>query len=135
MNVKLLRKIKSAILREPKRIDMHRSIGQEYSQDGPRCGTVGCIAGWTLLLSERKPHEAWHKTRERARADSWWSMATRAIRLLRITSYQGKKLFHVENWPDRTLTEQYNDAAFSCQHKAMAKIVAKRIDQFIRDGQ
>lgn len=67
LNVKLLRKVKRHILRKPTRLRM--SLLQEKGTPGtsirglmsrwgepefmkiPTCGTVGCIAGWTCMLS------------------------------------------------------------------------------------
>jgi hypothetical protein len=52
MNVKLLRKVKRHILAEPKRLDMDFVASEIIAGPrAPRCGTVGCIAGWSALLA------------------------------------------------------------------------------------
>jgi hypothetical protein len=56
MNVKLLRRIQKHILAEPKRLDMGNFIVRKSDGLGslvrfPKCGTVGCIAGWAVTLS------------------------------------------------------------------------------------
>jgi hypothetical protein len=63
----LLGDVITAIKEEPKRVYMEDWIkrGRQLNlmlkaeglekEDGPACGTVGCIAGWTTLLAARKP--------------------------------------------------------------------------------
>jgi hypothetical protein len=54
MNVELLLKVKQAILDEPARMNMEvfvdDSDGYINLDHQPACGTVGCIAGWAVLL-------------------------------------------------------------------------------------
>src|ERR1700739_464311 len=62
--VKLLRQVKDHILEEPKRLSMGSWMviyptGFPTSASWlPACGTVGCIAGWTVLLHDRKSWQA-----------------------------------------------------------------------------
>lgn len=56
MNVKLLREVAEHILEEPKRFQMETFISRDMDffrrrHIAPACGTVGCIAGWTCILS------------------------------------------------------------------------------------
>lgn len=68
LNVELLRKVKRHILAEPKRLVMSEGLvygtaGETYSPSAaynepddlpfPKCGTVGCIAGWTCVVGEK----------------------------------------------------------------------------------
>lgn len=128
MNTELLEKVKAHILAEPCRLAMHlwREIGKPgtmlhgfpISEDLPRempaCGTVACIAGWTLEL---------------ANSDAYgYGLPEAAAGLLEIERIEAASLFHVSNWPlfyrirwllSRTL-------------RGRAKITAQRIDAFIR---
>jgi hypothetical protein len=68
LNVKLLRKIQKRILTQPQAFFMHDWIRRkEYSSNNTfqnpdtgkvteftTCGTAGCIAGWAILLTEKK---------------------------------------------------------------------------------
>lgn len=58
-NVPLLRRVQAAIEDEPNRIDMRHPLDItsfsdtcERKKDLPACGTIGCIGGWTLMLSD-----------------------------------------------------------------------------------
>jgi hypothetical protein len=64
VNVKLLRKVRKLIAEEPAR------LGMEYwgikvkdmivkPKDPPPCGTVACLAGWTVLAA--RPKKEWPK--------------------------------------------------------------------------
>lgn len=70
MNRELLLKVKAVILEEPSRLDMYRWL--EHHPPGrklwdtaysgtvdaqltvPSCGTVGCIAGWVIVLAGKE---------------------------------------------------------------------------------
>lgn len=53
MNVPLLRKVQAAILEEPKRLDMGSwAYRTDHVDNGPKCGTVACIAGWAIILNK-----------------------------------------------------------------------------------
>ncbi len=52
----LLRDVKRAITEEPKRANMGTYCClQSPKNNGPRCGTVGCFAGWVELLRGYEP--------------------------------------------------------------------------------
>lgn len=146
MNTKLLKQVRDAILREPRRVNMTISLTE---REGPRCGTVGCIAGWTLMLDEhnKQPRKGWGAARVKILekfADpvnwgafpNWRKMALKARKLLGITREQAEGLFHVGNWP-ADAQEAYEAADFRSspdRAKELARVVAKRINQFIRTG-
>lgn len=47
----LLGEIRKLILEEPKRYNQERTLQRRAKGDGaPACGTVGCVAGWTVAL-------------------------------------------------------------------------------------
>lgn len=53
----LLQDVKATILEEPKRVRMtcyQRTVPP--AENGPSCGTVGCFAGWCLMLSGMMEH-------------------------------------------------------------------------------
>ncbi len=123
MNTKLLRRIKSVIKAEPKRLDMGAWTYRNVRRSGPPCGTVGCIAGWAVLLSTKGRN---NKERyENADPSDW---AGEGRRLLKLDAGEAHKLFFVGCWPYE-LHEAYDDAYGD--PKARAKITCERIDRFI----
>jgi hypothetical protein len=53
INVKLLKKVRKVIAEEPRRLLM-RTWGRHVDKrlkDSPPCGTVACLAGWTVLAA------------------------------------------------------------------------------------
>lgn len=136
INVKLLRAVKRAILEEPKRLDMSDGIARASGSTAPRCGTVGCIGGWTVLLDacDRLGDSRIAVVAEKVNKQ-WWDdfgelgIGSTAKKLLRLRSGQAKRLFFIDDWPPK-LAKAYIEAAGN--YKAAAKIAAKRIDLFIR---
>lgn len=62
VNVKLLKKVRKLIASEPKRLEMRtwgvrrgHLLTDEY--EFPKCGTVACLAGWTILAAT--PRKRW----------------------------------------------------------------------------
>lgn len=97
MNVELLQKVKAHILEEPNRFVMGEWISKRHpgavirdeSADNahivtPSCGTIGCIAGWTVLLAEGAE----------CRTDD---VCRRAAALLGISGTE-QHLFYVDEW-------------------------------------
>lgn len=135
MNTKLLLKVKRHILAEPKRIDMDIPVStSEWRHLMPPCGTVGCIAGWTVILANRKGREAPTKTWERFESKeiisdyTWQTVRRHAIRLLRLTDRQATVLFHVPQWPQEFL-DAYEKAK---RPSTRAKVTAGMIYHFIK---
>jgi hypothetical protein len=128
LNVKLLRKIQRHVLDNPKRIDMDCFIerkaeeleaGRGLEHDTfPRCGTVGCIAGWAVTLS----------TKERI---PYGQIAEKAKALLGLSDIQAYQLFYVNHWP--ILWREITNSQY--QTRAHAKLVVKRIDHLIATGE
>ena len=57
LNVPMLRKVQKHILSEPRRLDMETwtellTDEEKKLPSSPPCGTVGCIGGWTNILSK-----------------------------------------------------------------------------------
>lgn len=64
VNVKLLKKVRKLIAEEPKRLEMatwgfNKSHWKAQGRDLPPCGTVACLAGWTILAAT--PKTGWRK--------------------------------------------------------------------------
>lgn len=95
------------------------------------CGTVGCIAGWAILLSHRKGRQPISEVRDRHMQREWaWgtkSIKDEAERLLGT----GNDLFLVAYWPEPFST-RYGNAA---SDRGRARATAQRIDHFIKTGE
>jgi hypothetical protein len=121
VNVSLLRKVQKHILAEPKRFDMG-NFGYLLPEGdgGPKCGTVGCIAGWAVLLDgNKKAIGTWEVTKlvgEEEGKDS-----------LELTELQKDRLFFLSGWP-----KKFHDKYFGHSREEQAKIAAARIEHFIR---
>lgn len=132
MNIELLQKVKQAILDEPRKMDMNvwfdrfwadeeekvrvlRLLGKEEAQLPP-CGTIGCIAGWSVLLgSSMDPGELVH-------------VGSTAARLLDLDFEQAYDLFHTTTWPS-DLREKLSDSEPGTIE--YAQVVAEAIDRYI----
>lgn len=119
LNVELLRKIQKHILEEPRRLDMTAWLDAAPVDVVP-CGTVACIAGWALHLSNTKPGS----TTEGGK----WSGPARKV--LGLSYEEGDKLFYEDNWPAPFATNFCHAEG----PKARAKIAVARIDYLIREG-
>jgi hypothetical protein len=119
INVKLLRRIQKYVLADPKRVDMNTFISYEGEPETyhsfrsyPDCGTVGCIAGGAVTLSQKKRVK-------------YGSVEKKARRLLGLDSEQAKRLFY-----DR-LYDSPGMVTAKPQTKLHARQTAKLIDRFI----
>lgn len=130
MNVELLERVKAHILEDPRRLDMELWIQDKmYGPDSPPCGTVGCIAGWAVELTEGgAAHFRSSYITEEAR------------KLLDLTFQQSGTLFHTDSWP-----EEFRDA-YAATYKnygwmapdyrlKQAQVTAARIDHLIQTGE
>lgn len=129
MNVKLLRKVAKHILSEPKRLRMlnwimrgapgeiRKAQSDGWGESGtirfPACGTVGCIAGWTCMLSGQ---------------EELGDVVPNARKLLRINAEAAVRLFYVADWP-RHFRDRYFKAT---RQRERAKIVGEVIEDFIK---
>lgn len=107
--VKLLRKVRAAILRYPKKVNMHGWI------DEPRCGTAACIGGWCCIIA----HGGTRKT-----AQTYKKIEDFGLEAARLLGFQSSR-----NLYDSLFVSYgfYNPVGT----KAYAKEVAARIDSFI----
>lgn len=127
MNVKLLRKVKKHILEEPRRFAMGTwlkkytpgTLIDEPDSEAfvtrrvPACGTVGCIAGWTVDLTGGKSNRA--------------AFESTARRRLEISPTKSTRLFYTYAWPQKFLDRYLN----ANTKQTRAKIAAERIEHFI----
>lgn len=122
MNVELLRKVQKHILEEPRRLNMDVVLNKVDTKikHNPPCGTVGCIAGWTVMLTGNEG--------EFGRYDL-------AVQLLDLNGTQRDKLFReprmseeLLGWP-ATFAKRYMRAKTA---KTRAKVTSDRIDHFIQ---
>jgi hypothetical protein len=123
INVELLGRVRDHILEDTRRFNMDRYVNVAYGTDAPHCGTIGCIAGWAVMLVEGIPEEI---------SDSYYAgVAEDARRLLGLTYWEAENLFHVSMWP-----KEYKDrflAADSIDEEA--KVAADFINAIIAAGE
>jgi hypothetical protein len=112
MNVALLKKIKSRILREP----------QKFRMDRWSCGTAHCIGGWACVLAKDPPVPSLNYGWTR----SGWMVQSRAAEVLDIQGCS-HDLFDICYWPD-PFRGAYHRAR---TRKQRAVVAAQRIDHFI----
>jgi len=119
MNVKLLRKVAKFILAKPKRFDM-ANFGYRLPKKngGPECGTVACIAGWAVILSQGIPQRADVPMPSIGRLEGMVALG--------ISDEQAQRLFYTEPWP-KQFAEYDRDQTLKA-----ARIAVKRIEHFIR---
>lgn len=127
MNVKLLRKVAKHIAAEPRRYDQDKTL--EFLKEeakvalgsmAPPCGTMGCIAGWTCVITG--------KTKRAKRSFGY----RRAQKQLQLTKDQAHRLFAYswadEGWP-KNFRMGYRLAATK---EEKARIAVARIEHFIK---
>jgi hypothetical protein len=130
MNVKLLREVKRHILEEPRRLNMNSYGYLVDGPDAPACKTVGCIAGWSGLLSQG------HLTAETGSSFMDPEVAREALKL---TENQADRLFtepwvalggekRGHCWPIK-FAKRFEAATSEIQK---AKVTAARIEHFIK---
>ena len=141
-NVELLKKVKEAILSEPKRLGMEVWATSSYRNDGPfeeegampACGTVACIAGWVAIFSLGAGHldDLSLDDREKVVVDA----GLVASEALGLTAREAESLFHEHEWPQefRSQFEVAWDAESYTELKEIeAEVTARRIDAFIAE--
>lgn len=143
--INLLRRIEDQILEEPKRLDMD-DWGNAFEKTGngvPACKTQGCIAGWAILLKDRK---FWKDLVDIAEESGiagiaynlGQSPADKGRELLDLTHDESEKLFYINEMDDEGLgwpvkfSKQYRSAKTAA---GRARATVNRIEHFIKtDG-
>lgn len=124
-NAGLMARVKERILKEPKELDMFEwfSPGGTFKEwlkyrSGEKsawgCGTVACIAGWTIFLNDLTEF-----TME--------SPAKQATRYLGVTYEEASMIFLPGNWPPR-VWDRYLMARNDGEWKKAAEITIKAIE-------
>lgn len=124
MNTRLLRKVAKHIAEEPRRLDMsflYRRAALVKEDLRPPCGTVGCIAGWALIIGlKATTFSAAFPIVNGSTVD-----VTDARKLLKV---KNDHLFFLSLWPE----------AFQCDYRAAstpaerASVTVARIEHFIK---
>lgn len=137
MNTKLLRQVRAHILGEPRRLRMEHGIKPQRGKGAPPCGTVGCIAGWAVILANKKRSETIKDMIDRMsiprsetsrRERSWSAVKDMATELLEIVPASADRLFYTLEWP-QDLKDAYAVAGTAA---GRARITARRIARFIK---
>lgn len=138
MNVELLERVVEAVLAEPKRVDMDhwlRTGHHDKRREGhfPRCGTVGCIAGWSLVHAERRSTRQAYRTvaNKELRRYGSCDIEDLAAERLQLTESQSKDLFLPSHWPSDLQDDLYRETAGTLGY---AQVVVRAIDRFIASG-
>lgn len=124
-NVRLLRRIARKALKAPEAVQMAPWGARVKKDEAHPCGAVGCIAGTAVLLDSPHMFSALVKARYHA---NWQDAGMKALGLLQ---HEAESLFYVSLWP----------AAFAIRHhtaptpKAKARVIAARIEHFIKTGE
>ena len=127
MNTELLKKIKEAILAEPRNFNMAMWI--LWDADAP-CGTTACIGGWAAVIAnelkdpgEQRALQEGHQLGNRLTFEN----GTEALNLSKM---EESRLCYDDNWPEPFRT-RYSEASDRDDRQLMAQIAAERIDYFI----
>lgn len=124
MNVELLKKVKAAILAEPRQFVMSTWFTR-LDPNIPNCGTAACIAGWALAIAWREtPATARHRTDHR---DFEVDIAARHV--LGLNECEASDLFFTLSWPN-----QFRHAweAVTDNPEKRARVAADYIDYVIK---
>ena len=127
--LKTLKEVKAKILATPEAFDMDTLCDPSkwHTERNPECGTVACIAGWAVILHDKKKLV-------RGWGQDW---AHRAKEIL----FGAEKAPHVssdglfyEGQPSWKASEsmEYNELTDNNEFKEAAKIAAAVIDRFIK---
>ncbi len=157
---KILRQVEKLILEEPRRFDMGTfgsyvgDVGTNfvltraslYSSDteveieAPACGTVACIAGWTLIATMPCLNTMFKTSQLRPRLSEHipWNASKVATRRLGISLRQANRLFYLPNqaglrsgWP-KEFADRHAEAK---TQRGRVKVAVERIEHFIKTGE
>lgn len=143
--VRRLEAVIECIKEEPKRLSMadwgtvynikSKNFKEQAREDDlPKCGTVACIAGWVVLLENRKKRlTAARKAAEKnGSSHSPDDLDILACEFMDMDMETGGKLFFTGSWPD-PFSGQYEEADTA---RGRMKATVDRIKHFIKtDGE
>jgi hypothetical protein len=134
MNVKLLKKIKREILKEPLRFNMDFWIGTN-DRTAP-CHTTACIAGWATILDIKRvqPKKSWAEigTIVEENLTDQDRFCEDGAAKLGLSPYQTQVLFYERNWPKQFQDNFGGRETKRAKRLRRAKLAAARIDHFIQ---
>lgn len=140
---RLLERVAKHIEKEPRRLDMYYWVRHpRREEEPPPCGTVGCIAGWTVLLAATKERREKamraRSLRTSMRALGFPSASQGACDVLGLPYEFGflegyPTLFYTDAWPE-PFQGRYIKAEGAGSRERMAKVTAARIRHFINKG-
>ena len=131
LNVRLLRRVKEKILKHPSHFNMSHWLVQKDPEwdrimideavnpedlKNNTCGTVGCIAGWTVAQCGFKKTDFVNTNIRRLASEK-----------LGLTTWAAVVLFLTDHWPDK-LQERYDSVTTA---RSKARIAAEAIEWFI----
>lgn len=136
VNTDLFLRVKKAILAEPKRLDMDTwldTYDPKYYDEAPKCGTVGCIAGWAVVLTRvgREPKSMGPVEKTCADVLNMGFDKNVAARQLGLSYETMDKVFHLSNWPILF----YRKWAHAKGREQQAQVVADYIDYICGEGE
>ncbi len=130
LNHPLIEQIIEKILAEPRAFNMEivlQEAGEagQYGELAPACNTVGCIAGWAVLLTHgiQQAHTYTHpglKPRQ--------DIIEEAAGLLGMSKQEAKQVFFVENWPD-PFWHDYREVGHYHYDDSMAEKLARIVGE------
>ena len=92
----------------------------------PPCGTTACIAGWALTLAGKRMRK-------------FTNYMNQGRKILGLTQQEARKLFLVDNWPEKFQERYDSDAESVLSSRVPAKDIRKnalvavaRIEHFIK---
>lgn len=135
--VTLVRRVERVILREPRKFDMDfllmkynskEAAKRRLGRSAPPCNTVGCIAGWAVLLSDRKNIE-WGRFDSDTK-EPYMDVWQRGAELLGLERGEAGKLFNASQWPGE-FYKRYENARGKL---GRAKVTVERLEHYIHTG-
>ncbi len=113
--VKLLRRIKRQIIKEPKQFRM-----TEFT-----CGTAACIYGWGCAITLRMSPTEVGESKDKMPS---------ATTLFKITEHQANALVWANQWPEEFNPAFSNSGFDAFRPEKRARLAAARIEHFIKTG-
>lgn len=147
MNVELMRRIEAHILAEPKRVCMgiyvtkkdwhHETEFLREPNNYPECGTIGCICGWAVTLTDTLDgytgsiQDPYYLSIQDPYYLIYTDVGRRGRDLLELSPTTAAALFYVGNWPD-TFRQMLSTAKVGTVE--YAQVVVARMEYMIEMG-
>lgn len=132
LNVRLLRRIQKALLKEPSQFNMEQYFNDRSTtkRKPANCGTAACIGGWAYALSKNlNPSKA--RVKYLAEHGFMGPIASRLLGLGTGDKINEHALLYLEQWPQPFRTN-YSKAKTD---RAAARAAVDRIEHLIKTGE